>query len=80
MSTHDARTMRAHAAHDARTCTHEARRTRAWRCSGCAKVLGVLSGGVLHMRHGAVHIIAHLPAMRRCERCGRWCMVEESGE
>lgn len=51
-----------------------------WRCARCSKLLGVLAGGVLSVRHQKVEIRTHLPTERRCEKCGTWNRIEERVE
>ncbi|MEM7530262.1 MAG: hypothetical protein AAF416_21855 [Pseudomonadota bacterium] len=43
----------------------------AWRCSRCAKLLGVCRGSALHIRFGQRHeYFASFPAEATCSSCG----------
>lgn len=48
------------------------------RCK-CGKVLGVVEGGHLFVRHDGRELTATLPAEVRCEKCGRHTMFDARG-
>lgn len=49
--------------------THAAAVSEVWRCTGCQRVLGVITGDRVRITHRGRQIEARLPTIQVCDEC-----------